>query len=412
MQAKLAKAFDECLARIKRGEAVKACLAEYPHLSRQLVPLLYTALSIETAPKVLPSDDFRKLSKERLMARLRQEAMQAERSHQAKAASDSLGILWRELERVITGPAKIAIPVTLALIIALQGLFLFGTPKFITPSPAPALASRCTITTFTGSAEMQRPGSTIWEKAENGMTLVAGSRVKTNPNSQALLTFFNGTTLILESGTDLVVEQMEGIDENQPTVIVVKQRLGKTWSQVTKLEDPAHYEVQTPSASAVVHGTLFVTKVDETGATRVQTIEGLVGVSAQGEEVYLPAGKQTSVEPGTPPSEPILISLAGHDSAGDIEMPGNQPLEKVVTTKPTSERAELLEATGQDPDNEVAPEQHKAELPAQDPDSGEPPSQDQERLPWKDQYEMWLVAVIIGVVLFSFGLTVIMWRKQ
>ena len=41
MQVKLSQAFDECLARIKRGEAVKACLAEYRHMLQQLVPLLH-----------------------------------------------------------------------------------------------------------------------------------------------------------------------------------------------------------------------------------------------------------------------------------------------------------------------------------------------------------------------------------
>ena len=102
MRAKLSEAFGECLARIRSGEAVNSCLAGYPNLRQQLVPLLYTALSISTIPKVVPSDDFRKLSKGRLLARLH------ERSIQAEPASSRLGILWRGLERAITGALGIA----------------------------------------------------------------------------------------------------------------------------------------------------------------------------------------------------------------------------------------------------------------------------------------------------------------
>ena len=142
MRAKLSKAFDESLARIKKRESVKTCLAEYPHLRRQLVPLLYTGLFIGTIPKALPSDDFRKTSKARLMARLHERSIETEKSHQAKPASNGLGILWRGLERAIAGPAKVAVPVTLVLIIALQCLFLFGTLSSISLSPASTLTSR------------------------------------------------------------------------------------------------------------------------------------------------------------------------------------------------------------------------------------------------------------------------------
>ena len=91
MRAKLSKAFDESLARIKKGESVKTCLAEYPHLRQQLVPLLYTGLFIPAIPKASPSDDFRRVSKAHLMARLRERSIEAEKSHQARPAFSGLG---------------------------------------------------------------------------------------------------------------------------------------------------------------------------------------------------------------------------------------------------------------------------------------------------------------------------------
>ncbi len=409
MQAKLSQAFDECLARIKRGEAVKACLAQYRHVLQQLVPLLHTALIIGTVPKVSSSDEFRKLSKARLMARLYERSIQAEKS------SSGLSVLWRGLERAIAGPGKVAIPLTLVLILVLQGLFLFGGLNFSSPAATPALASHCTLTTFDGSVQLKSPGSSTWEEAANGMTLEAGSRVKTAPNSQALLTFFNGTTVKLEPGTDLVVEQVEGNDENQPTVIVLKQWLGKTRSRVAKLADPgSHYGIQTPSSYILVRGTLFVTEVDETGATTVQTIEGLVSVSAQGKEVYLPAGQQTAVEPGAPPTEPMPTGPA--EGEGPLSQGQEEPSEKVVVKEASVDRAGPSEATEQDTEDKRLREWNEEESPARSLDSEGPPAQGQEgplgqgrgnrQVP---DYKWWLV---LGVTLFSFGLMVFMWRRQ
>jgi len=426
MRAKLSKAFDESLARIKKGEAVKACLGEYPPLRQQLVPLLHTAFSIGAVPKVTASDDFRKLSKGRLMARLRESCIQAEKSRQAKSAYHGLGVLWRGLERAITGPGKVAIPVTLALLLALQSLFIFGKLDFMLPSPT--LASQATLSVLTGGVELQSRGSSTWEEAENGMTVAAGSRLKTAPNSQALLTFFEGTTIKLEPTTDLVVEQVEGGGENQPLVIVLKQRVGKTWSRVEKLVDPgSHYEIQTPSAAILVRGTLFVTEVDETGATRVQTIEGLVGVTAQGQEVYLPAGQQTAVEPGAPPSEPMPIgptegegppgqSKQGTPAQGpDDEVPPGQS--KQGTTPAQGPDDELTPgqskqgAPVQGPDDEGLPGQSKQGTPTQGQSSGQDPAMREGQGIGQGQRDLraW---VICGVILLLWGVAVLIISKR
>jgi len=401
MRAKLSKAFDESLARIKKGEAVKACLGEYPPLRQQLVPLLHTAFSIGAVPKVTASDDFRKLSKGRLMARLRESCIQAEKSRQAKSAYHGLGVLWRGLERAITGPGKVAIPVTLALLLALQSLFIFGKLDFMSPSPT--LASQATLSVLTGGVELQSRGSSTWEEAENGMTVAAGSRLRTAPNSQALLTFFEGTTIKLEPTTDLVVEQVEGGGENQPLVIVLKQRVGKTWSRVEKLVDPgSHYEIQTPSAAILVRGTLFVTEVDETGATRVQTIEGLVGVTAQGQEVYLPAGQQTAVEPGAPPSEPMPIGPT------EGEVPPGQSKQGTPAQGPDDEvpPGQSKEGTPvQGPDDEGLPGQSKQGTPAQGQSSGQGPAMRE----GQRDLQAW---VICGGILLLWGVAVLIISKR
>jgi len=166
----------------------------------------------------------------------------------------------------------------------------------------------CTLSIFSGTVKVQTLNAITWKEAKNGMTLEAGSRVRTLPDSHALLTFFEGTTTKLEPGTDLLVAKLEGNRESHPDVIVLKQWSGKTWNRVTTLSDNSrHFEIQTPSSSAVAHGTLFLTEVDKTGRTLVQTTEGQVNVVAQGREVQVLAGQQTEVEPGAPP--PFAVQM-------------------------------------------------------------------------------------------------------
>lgn len=321
MRTDLSRALEECLVRIRRGEPFEACLGRYPHLRQRLEPLLETALSIAGAPKEVPSDEFRMASKARLVSRLRASAAQgrAEEPRRA-AASGGLGLALRTLASAAVLPRRVAVPLTSALFLALAGLLVVYSVLTLLPQDS-ALASRCTLSLLSGGAEIQLPGSDSWQTAADGMVLEAGTRVKTPPTSHVLLTFFEGSTIKLEPGADVEVQRVEQAD-GQRTEIVLKQWLGKTWSRVVRKADPgSRYEIRTPSAYALVRGTLFETEVDEAGSTVVRTIEGLVSVGAQNEEIELAAGQEVGVTSGAPPSEPQPIPPADSELNISVSMP-------------------------------------------------------------------------------------------
>ncbi|MFC2122293.1 FecR domain-containing protein [Bacteroidota bacterium] len=294
---------------------------------------------------------------------------------------------------------------------------------------------------------MKRPGSTVWETAENGTTLTTGTRIQLASSSNAILTFFNGTTVELEPGADLVVEQLEVGSQNQPTVIVLRQWFGKTWSRVAQLADPgSRYEIQTPSATIMVRGTVFTTEVDDTGTARVQTIEGLVSVSAQGEEVYLPAGQQTEVKSGASPLEPVPISAANDrwSPAQSQEKPPMQgshngepqddgqpePPEMSADTDSLPGTADSSVATQHDTLTEAPQEQNIETLPAQTSNSKDTPSQSQEGLPsygkdagqdqsnkesdlsGQSQRKLWIPVISSVVLLLWIGVFITMERRK
>jgi hypothetical protein len=322
MRTDLSEALEECLGRMCKGESIEDCLNDFPHLRYQLEPLLSTALSISTAPKVSPSEEFRKVSQARLMTRLREESRQADVSTQRRAPAQpsALATACRGLLQALGKPRALAVPVTLLLLIAMGGS-IFTIVSLALPSQPTALAAQCTVSVLSGGVQVQVPGADSWQEAVDGMILDAGSRVRTATDSHALLTFFEGSSIKLEPSTDVEIQQLEQVDERSAD-IVLKQWLGTTWSRVVKRLDPGvRYEIQTPSAQALVRGTLFETAIDETAQTTVRTTEGLVSVSGQNEEVFLPAGQEAIVEYGASPSEPRPIAPADSELLITAGMP-------------------------------------------------------------------------------------------
>ncbi len=322
MRPELSKVLDECIERIRKGETVESCLAEYPNLRKQIKPLLDTALSISGIPQVSPSDEFRKTSKARLMARLRQESIQAEAAKSGRRVplAGGLAAAWQRLRQDVVATRKVAVPVTIVLLIALgAGLYQFGAFRFL--SPTPVLASQCTLSILSGDVEVRNSEAESWRQGADGMLLPVGAQVKTTPDSHALLTFFEGSTIKLNPDTDIEILRLEYDDEEGAT-IVLKQSMGKSWNRVAALADlRSYYQIETPSASAMARGTLFTVEVDQTGLTQVVTIEGLVRVVAQGEEVQLPPGQQTLVAVETVPSQPVAMSVPRAEILVMIDMP-------------------------------------------------------------------------------------------
>ena len=145
------------------------------------------------------------------------------------------------------------------------------------------------------------------------MILEIGTQVKTDASSHALITFNDGSTVKLEPETVLEITHLE-TSEKGPLVIILNQVTGRTWSSVVDMTDTdSRFEIDTPSATAVVHGTLFTTEVTEEGDTTVSTTDGLVSVTAGDEEVLVARNQQTKVYKGKKPTQPQNIPEAEYE---------------------------------------------------------------------------------------------------
>ena len=326
MSNKLSEIIEDCITSITRGETLETCLAKYLDVREQLEPLLYTASLLSNIPKASPSQEFIQTSKARLLERLRQESIQVEIARPNREIPllddlsmwfDDLKMWWQRLWHAGTRIRRIAIPVALALLLIIGGSL--GIPKLLLP-PA-ALASECTLTVLSGNVEVLNSETNRWQQGTDGMTLEVGTRIRTGEDAHAIFTFFEGSTVKLEPGTDVEIQQVEYTEEGS-TRIILKQWLGRTWSRVVKMMGSgSNYEIETPSATAVVRGTLFTTEVDETGSTKVKTTEGMVSVIARGEEVFVAPSKQSTVSLGSPPSQAETAYAGGTELLISVSMP-------------------------------------------------------------------------------------------
>ncbi len=196
------------------------------------------------------------------------------------------------------------------------GYSLYKPDRFDLKSPI------CTLNVLSGEVNVLTKNALIWEKGVDGMLLESGSRIKTSDDSRASITFGQGTTSSLEPGTDLIVEQLIGCNSDDSCDVVLKQRDGKTWNSVASIDDGS-FQIKTASADIVVHGTLFSTEIDESGMTTVNTAEGLVNVSAQGEAVLVSEGQQTHVSPGDAPARPGPAPPVKNELVFSADKPGS-----------------------------------------------------------------------------------------
>jgi hypothetical protein len=187
--------------------------------------------------------------------------------------------------------------VVLILIVAGVGAFLYF-PR----GTAASAQNAATLAILNTAIEGARAGSPF-SPALDGELYATGDLVRANVDGRAVLTFFDGSSLSVDPGSEVKVVALNRVAADGIQV-TIEQSLGRSWSSVQKLRTPdSRYEVRTPSTTAVVRGTGFLTFVQQLAAGGTQTTyqvdEGTLLVNATaGGSVTVPAGNQVTIAEG------------------------------------------------------------------------------------------------------------------
>jgi hypothetical protein len=184
------------------------------------------------------------------------------------------------------------------------------------PAPATSLQSPSeptVVSVVRGEVMVMKAGADNWSQVSPGMALGLGDRIKTGPGSNAVITFFEGTTIELAADTEVGVAELGVVEGTGSTTIKLRQEIGKTTSRVQKLVDPAsRYEIETPDGAAVVRGSVGDVIVTEGNGTTIINKEGQWWAIVCGREVAIPPGYQVTfvrcqlIGPEPVPPPPII----------------------------------------------------------------------------------------------------------
>jgi len=198
--------------------------------------------------------------------------------------------------------------VILLLIVGGVGAFLY----FPRGGASTSANNAATIAILNTAIEGSRAGA-AFAPALDGELYASGDLVRANLDGRGVLTFFDASSLSVDPGSQVKVLALNRLP-GDGIQVTIEQTLGRSWSSIQKLKTPdSRYEIRTPSTTAVVRGTAFLTLVQQlpTGGTQTtyQVDEGTLQVTANaGGTVAVPAGTQVTIAEGAPaPANPTPI---------------------------------------------------------------------------------------------------------
>ena len=197
------------------------------------------------------------------------------------------------------------------LLIAAAIVALVVVPAALVLLQQRAASASTILSILDGSASVAR-GAATFAAASDGDIVNTGDRVQTADRSHAMVTFFDGSTLEIEPATTVQIEEASSAASGA-IAIRIAQTLGRTWASVQKLtRADSKFELRTPTLSAAVRGTGFITEVLADGTSSVQTTDGSVQVTGLGQSVLVIAGQRTTASPNTPPTAPTSNSASAN----------------------------------------------------------------------------------------------------
>lgn len=142
--------------------------------------------------------------------------------------------------------------------------------------------------------------------------IFAGTTLKTGPEATVTLNWVDGSRVRLGPETQLTVRECSLNTSTRERTSLFDLDAGEIWVRVLPdINGESEFQIQTPTATAGVRGTVFRIAVAPGGMTEVDVYEGRVEVRSGGDQTSVAAGQQLSA-----PRRSTLVSRPQPD---DVE---------------------------------------------------------------------------------------------
>jgi hypothetical protein len=187
---------------------------------------------------------------------------------------------------------------------------------------------------------------------EQGMMIRPGARVTTGPHGQVLLVFADGSTATVGPGSDLVIGPRSlqlatasgSIIESDGGGLLrlvppqIRLTIGNIWLEIDRrIDSGPFFDVETPSSTVSVRGTVFSVEVDEEETTYVYVESGQVVVESELGSLMVDPGQSAVAQKGKRPEvtpEPRPGGMPAWKDTG-AGKPGNGPKDREHPVKRT-----------------------------------------------------------------------------
>lgn len=181
------------------------------------------------------------------------------------------------------------------------------------------------VVTFVGGEAFHKPKkNSEWAPLKVQDVVHSGDDLKTGPDGRVEISFASGNALEIRPEAQLKVLVTKKIDEMNVFHRILLG-VGKVVARVKNITGRSNrFEVKTPSAVAAARGTEFRVGLDAEATTRMETLEGIIGVEAQAVLQEVKEGEGTLVRKDEPPQKPRPLPrppAALDPLTGDLESP-------------------------------------------------------------------------------------------
>lgn len=159
-----------------------------------------------------------------------------------------------------------------------------------------------------GSCQTLAKGASddAWATATLNQCLNVGDKVRTLDDGKLALKYGDSVQMRLNASSTLVIAQQEG-SENPDEIDL---NMGELYTELDKEKQPdSKFRVVTPAGVMAVRGTKFNVAIDAEGKSKVNVLEGMVGVFNDLGEVLAEAGKATEILKGVLPATPFDFNV-------------------------------------------------------------------------------------------------------
>jgi len=184
-------------------------------------------------------------------------------------------------------------------------LLLVGAGVYLSlrPTSNATADNAATVGVLNVAVDAQK-GSADFAPALDGDIVANGDFVRSSKDGRAVLTFFDGSTVSVDSGALVKVITLNRLPSGG-IELLLEQTLGRSWAAVAKLKPDSKFEIKTPSSIAAVRGTAFETNVtqnaDGTTSATYKVDDGQILVTANaGGSVTVGAGQQVTINANQP----------------------------------------------------------------------------------------------------------------